>query len=255
LPRVPDALLELQDTLYASRNPTRRWLHHERRRWIEASLRRAAERGARTAAEIGPGSGVYLPLLCELFDEVVAADVEEAFLGRARELAAGRPDLRVVRDDVTASALGTFDVVLCTEVLEHVPDPLAALRGLRRLLAPGGTLVLSTPQRHSTVEVAGRVAFRPGVLQILRLVYREPILPMGHVSLMTERQLRAALADAGLTVDAAGKTGLYLPLAAEAGGERAQRLSARLARRIRGTRLDALLWTQLYELRAGSHAG
>ena len=247
---MPDALLELQDTLYASRNPTRRWLHQERKAWIETGLRRAAAGGARTAVEVGPGSGVYLPLLCELCDEVVAADVEEAFLARARELAAERPNLRVVRDDVTAPALGTFDLVLCTEVLEHVPDPPAALCGLRRLLAPGGTLVLSTPQRHSTVEVAGRVAFRPGVLQLLRLVYREPVLPMGHVSLMTERSLRAALAEAGLTVVASAKTGLYLPLAAEAGGERARRAAERLARRIRGTRLDALLWTQLYELRA-----
>jgi SAM-dependent methyltransferase len=247
---VPDPLLELQDTLYASRNPTRRWLHHERRRWIEAALRRAAGRGARSAVEIGPGSGVYLPLLCELCAEVVAADVEEAFLGRARELAAERPNLRVVRDDVTAPALGRFDLVLCTEVLEHVADPLAALRGLRLLLAPGGTLVLSTPQRHSTLEVAGRIAFRPGVLQLLRLVYREPVLDMGHVSLMTERQLREAFRATGLTVVESAKTGLYLPLVAEAGGERARRTAERLARRIRGTRLDGLLWTQLYELRA-----
>jgi len=147
---VPDALLDLQDTLYASRNPTRRWLHGERRAWIEAALRRLAAQGARTAVEVGPGSGVYLPLLCSLFGEVTASDVEDAFLDRARELAQTLPNLEVVRDDVTAPRLGTFDVVLCSEVVEHVPDPAAALRGLRRLLAPGGTLVLSTPQRHSS---------------------------------------------------------------------------------------------------------
>ena len=246
---MPDPLLELQDTLYASRNPTRRWLHHERRGWIEDALRRLAAAGARTAVEVGPGSGVYLPLLCDLFEEVVAADVEEAFLSRARELAGRRPNLRVERDDVTASRLGTFDVVLCTEVIEHVADPVAALRGLRGLLSPGGSLVLSTPQRHSTLEVAGRVAFRPGVLQVVRLVYREPILPTGHISLLTERDLRAGFARAGLAVAEAEKTGLYLPLVAEAGGERARRAAERLARRIRGTRLDPLLWTQLYLVR------
>ena len=246
---MPDALLELQDTLYASRNPTRRWLHHERRAWVEAALRRLAAQGARTAVEIGPGSGVYLPLLCTLFETVTASDVEDAFLGRARELARDRPNLRVVRDDVTAPGLGTFDVVLCSEVVEHVPDPAAALAGLRRLLAPGGTLVLTTPQRHSTLELAGRVAFWPGIVHALRLVYREPVLPMGHVSLMTERRLRAAAAAAGLSIVDAHKTGLYLPGVAEAGGERGRRLAERLARRLAGGRLDGLLWTQLYLLR------
>jgi protein-L-isoaspartate O-methyltransferase len=105
-------LLALQDTLYASRNPTRRWLHAERRAWIEAALRRLAADGARRAIEVGPGSGVYLPLMRDLFDEVTATDVEEAFLARAREV----EGVRVVLDDVTRSGLaaGSFDVVLCS---------------------------------------------------------------------------------------------------------------------------------------------
>jgi SAM-dependent methyltransferase len=39
----------------------------------------------------------------------------------------------------------SFDVVLCTEVLEHVPDPLAAVRELARLVKPGGKMILTTP--------------------------------------------------------------------------------------------------------------
>jgi SAM-dependent methyltransferase len=40
---------------------------------------------------------------------------------------------------------GSFDAVLCTEVLEHVPDPLSAIHELARLLKPGGHLILTVP--------------------------------------------------------------------------------------------------------------
>ena len=58
-------LLPLLETLYDSRNPTRRWLHRTRRDWIIGKLRQYA-RGDR-ALEIGFGAGVYLSALAELF--------------------------------------------------------------------------------------------------------------------------------------------------------------------------------------------
>jgi ubiquinone/menaquinone biosynthesis C-methylase UbiE len=39
----------------------------------------------------------------------------------------------------------SFDVVLCTEVLEHVPDPVAVIREFGRITAPGGRLILTAP--------------------------------------------------------------------------------------------------------------
>src|SRR5204862_384010 len=38
-----------------------------------------------------------------------------------------------------------FDAVLCTEVFEHIPDPVAAIREFSRLLKPGGELVITAP--------------------------------------------------------------------------------------------------------------
>jgi SAM-dependent methyltransferase len=236
----------LQETLYRSSNPTRRWLHCSRRDWIVDALQRHAH-GAR-ALEVGPGSGIYLPVLARLFAEVVATDIEAAYLEHAAPLRHSLPNLQLAPDDICASAMpaASFDLILCTEVIEHIASSPAALRGMRRLLKPGGVLVLSTPQRYSPLELAAKVAFLPGVIQLVRRVYREPILETGHINLMTARIVQRQLREAGFEVRERHQSGMYLPLAAEFGGASALRLEQWLERRLRGSIGAGLLWTQYY---------
>jgi ubiquinone/menaquinone biosynthesis C-methylase UbiE len=49
--------------------------------------------------------------------------------------------------DITAIPVkdASFDAVMCTEVLEHVPDPVAALKEMNRVLKPGGYLLITSP--------------------------------------------------------------------------------------------------------------
>lgn len=241
-------LVELQETLYTSGNPTRRWLHCSRRDWVVEAIQQWSKLGNTRALEVGPGSGLYLPVLAAHFREVVASDIEEAYLSHARGLMVLHPNLSLVVDDITVTRLevGTFDLVLCTEVLEHVRESDAALRGMARLLRPGGTLILTTPQRYCLLELGAKIAFLPGIVTLVRRVYREPILEMGHINLMTEREVVRQIEAAGFTVVERFKSGLYLPLVAEFMGGLGLRFERFLEVRVRRGLFDWLLWTQYY---------
>jgi SAM-dependent methyltransferase len=71
---------------------------------------------------------------------------------------------------------GAFDTVLCTQVLEHLPDPPAALAEMARVLAPGGRLILSAPQTfHLHEEPHDYWRFtRFGLAQLCRAAGLEP---------------------------------------------------------------------------------
>ena len=74
-----------------------------------------------------------------------------------------------------------FDVVICEQVLEHVPDPVAAAANLCRLCVPGGKVIVSTP--------------------FLIKVHELPELALFDYWRFTPRGLRRLLEDAGLEVE------------------------------------------------------
>jgi hypothetical protein len=82
---------------------------------------------------------------------------------------------------------GTFDVVICEQVLEHVVDPFAAARNLRGLCERGGHVVVSTP--------------------FLVRVHELPQYGMGDYWRFTPRGLRTLLESAGLEVEEVGSWG------------------------------------------------
>ncbi|HEV7503495.1 MAG TPA: glycosyltransferase [Thermoanaerobaculia bacterium] len=105
--------------------------------------------GARVL-EIGAGIGNITSWLLPR-DLYVATDINPQYLDYLKNLALGKPYLQVDRIDLEDPRCfekwqGAFDTVVCLNVLEHVRDPVLALRNMHSALAPGGRVVLYVPQ-------------------------------------------------------------------------------------------------------------
>jgi methionine biosynthesis protein MetW len=123
--------------------------------------------------DVGCGSGGLAALLqARRQAQVIGVEPEPARAQQARALG-----LEVHQGGLTAELcqrLGQFDVVLFADVLEHVPDPLALLQLSKRLLRPGGYVVLSVPNvAHWSIRLnllRGRFDYAPvGIMDATHL--------------------------------------------------------------------------------------
>jgi ubiquinone/menaquinone biosynthesis C-methylase UbiE len=110
--------------------------------------------------EVGCGDGPYLAAASHEDATVIAGvDISPLILREARQRVRreGRPDtVRLAAADAVALPLAdaSFDRLLATQVIEHVPRHEAALREMRRVLRPGSELVISTDHRDNRVTQA-----------------------------------------------------------------------------------------------------
>jgi 2-polyprenyl-3-methyl-5-hydroxy-6-metoxy-1,4-benzoquinol methylase len=96
--------------------------------------------------EIGSGNGDRLALLQDLGWTVsgIEPDAEAAQLASARGL-----DVLTGTLQPEAFTAASFDAILMSHVIEHVPDPQETIRECHRLLRPGGVLIMLTPNTDS----------------------------------------------------------------------------------------------------------
>lgn len=120
------------------------FFHRNRARVVRRLVARHATPGA-PILDAGCGTGLNLR---HLPPGSTGVDINPRNIALLRERL---PDHSIVEGDVEDLPFdsGRFGTVLCTEVIEHIPEPAAALAEFRRVLRPGGVLIGSVPARSA----------------------------------------------------------------------------------------------------------
>jgi 2-polyprenyl-3-methyl-5-hydroxy-6-metoxy-1,4-benzoquinol methylase len=153
-------------------------------RWLP----RPAETGR--LLDLGCGNGEYLMHMRTLGWQTYGLDLDREAVASARDLG-----LEVQEGDLEASAHPekSFDAITMSHVIEHIYDPIAALRACARMLKPGGRLWVATPNLASKVHERAGQNWRG-------------LEPPRHLVLFTPQALQRACIDAGLEVERVGAT-------------------------------------------------
>lgn len=144
--------------------------------------------------DVGCGSGrLGAALQARQECDVVGIEMDGRAASNARQVLADVVEADIERGEVVF-AEERFDCVVCADVLEHLRDPAAVLRNVRRWLAPDGSLVLSVPnvRNHTVIQslLAGNWTYESAGL-----------LDEDHVRFFTRRELEKLLFRCGFEIE------------------------------------------------------
>lgn len=154
-----------------------------------------------TILDAGTGRGFYLKFIREVSGAKLAGlELEHEYIQKAKHALDGLPDVTLVNGSLYQPPFPdeAFDKILLSEVLEHVPDDVAALRSLSRVLKPGGLIAITVPNANypfwwdpinKTLETLFNTHIQHGVLAGIWA---------NHVRLYTHDELFKAVRAAGL---------------------------------------------------------
>jgi 2-polyprenyl-6-hydroxyphenyl methylase/3-demethylubiquinone-9 3-methyltransferase len=122
--------------------------------------------------DVGCGGGILAEAMAGEGARVTGIDLSEKALSVARlhQLESGvTVDYRLVAAETLAAEMpGSFDLITCMEMLEHVPDPGSTVAACARLVKPGGKAVFATINRNPKAYLLAVV----GAEYLLRLLPR-----------------------------------------------------------------------------------
>jgi SAM-dependent methyltransferase len=142
LTECDDSFSEIPETLYGLR---------KRLQFIAGVLRKLDRP---TVLDIGCGNGLFLALpLARRGFRITGTDIHEPSIMKANLTAKNLPSAKFLCVDFRKLD-ETFDVVILSEVIEHVTEPAVFLAAVNKCLAPGGKLILTLPNGHGPFEIS-----------------------------------------------------------------------------------------------------
>lgn len=154
-----------------------------RRSDLDAEIRFLGAMPGGRLLDVGCGSGEWMDSMRTMGWQVEGIDFDENAVAAARRKGL---DVRTGTIDSQNYPENAFDVVNLNHVIEHVPDPVGLLREIRRILKPGGKLVLATPNASSIChQVFGR--------------HWRGLEPPRHLQIFTPPSMLGALKAAGFS--------------------------------------------------------
>ena len=155
-----------------------------------------AELKGKRVLDVGCGGGILTDAMARMGADVLGIDLSTKALRVAQLHALEAQTTGVTYREVSAEALaqetpGTFDVITCMEMLEHVPDPSLVVQACATLVKPGGHVFFSTINRNAKAYLFAIV----GAEYVLNL------LPRGthdYAKLIKPSELAGACRSSGL---------------------------------------------------------
>ncbi|SDP86187.1 3-demethylubiquinone-9 3-methyltransferase [Rhodoferax sp. OV413] len=162
--------------------------------WINS----IASVGGQRVLDVGCGGGILADSMARCGADVLGIDLSTKALKVAQlhALEAQTPTLKyreISAEEIAIEQPGSFDVVTCMEMLEHVPDPASVVRACAALVKPGGWVFFSTIHRSAK-------AF---LLAVVGAEYVLNMLPRGthaYEKMIRPSELAAHCRSAGLTL-------------------------------------------------------
>lgn len=145
-----DGGARILDTLAATTR-FNRWMADTVRPWVQSPV-----------LEIGAGMGNMTRHLAPGRKRYMATDLDEEHLARLRSRFRARPNIGAGKCDLCRPEdfrdfAGQFETVVCLNVLEHVPDPVTAVKNIYSALKPGGRAIILVPQDQAIYGTLDKV--------------------------------------------------------------------------------------------------